>query len=186
MKTDALAGGFVDPSIDASRAFRGIMTAMARPGTISTVTGAKPPPPLGVAAGVTVLTLCDPDTPIFLGASLDTPEVRDWITFQTGAPFVSPAQAVFAIGLWDDLPLGAFSLGTSEYPDRSATLIVELPELRDNGVTLTGPGILGAAALSVPDDLALHRDHSLYPRGLDFLFTCADRVAALPRTTRVG
>ena len=142
MRADALAGGFIDPPIDASRAFRGIMTAMARPGTISTVTGALPPTPLGVAAGVAVLTLCDPDTPIFLGSSHDTQDVRDWITFQTGAPFVSPAQAVFAIGMWGDL--------------------------------------------SLPDAQTLHRNHGLYPRGLDFLFTCADRIAALPRTTRIG
>lgn len=186
MRANALAGGFTDPPIDASRAFRGIMTAMARPGTISTVAGGLPPPPLGVAAGVAVLTLCDPDTPIFLGSSHDTQDVRDWITFQTGAPFVSPAQAVFAIGMWGDLPLEEFSLGTSEYPDRSATLIVELPELRNTGITLKGPGVLGAAQLSLPDTQMLQRNHGLYPLGVDFLLTCADRLAALPRTTRIG
>ena len=124
MQTHALEGGFTDAPIDAARAFRGLMTAMARPGTICDVSGATPPAPLGAAAGTAILTLCDPDTPIYLGSACDTQDVRDWITFQTGAPFVPPAQAMFAVGAWDDLPLCEFAIGTAEYPDRSATVVV--------------------------------------------------------------
>ncbi len=98
MQAHALEGGFTDAPIDAARAFRGLMTAMARPGTICDVSGATPPAPLGAAAGTAILTLCDPDTPIYLGTACDTQDVRDWITFQTGAPFVPPAQAMFAVG----------------------------------------------------------------------------------------
>ena len=43
MQTHALEGGFTDAPIDAARAFRGLMTAMARPGTICDVSGATPP-----------------------------------------------------------------------------------------------------------------------------------------------
>ena len=47
MQAHALEGGFTDAPIDAARAFRGLMTAMARPGTICDVSGATPPAPLG-------------------------------------------------------------------------------------------------------------------------------------------
>ena len=56
MQAHALEGGFTDAPIDAARAFRGLMTAMARPGTICDVSGATPPAPLGAAAG-TAITL---------------------------------------------------------------------------------------------------------------------------------
>ena len=186
MQALALEGGFANAPIDASHAFRGIMTAMALPGTIRKVAGAVPPAPLGVAAGSALLTLCDPDTPLFLAPSFDRKDLRDWITFQTGAPFVAAADAIFAVGGWEELSLGDFPIGTSEYPDRSATLIVEMPHLVAEGTPLRGPGIREASALSLPETHAFQRNAALFPLGLDFIFTCGDRLAALPRTTRVG
>ncbi len=186
MQNQVLDGGFSAPPVDAAKAFRAIMTAMAQPGTICTVAGAKPPAPLSIAAGVALLTLCDPETPLFLAPAQDSPALRDWITFHCGAPLVPAAQAQFALGAWDDLPLEAFALGTAEYPDRSATLIVELPELTNTGPILRGPGIKDQTRLCLPDDAAFQRNAALFPLGLDFIFTCGDRLAALPRSTRVG
>lgn len=186
MQTQVLEGGFADAPIDAAYAFRAVMTAMARPGTITTVKGALPPAPLSVAAGVVLLTLCDPETPLFLAAAYDTPQVQDWITFHTGAPFVPADQAMFAVGRWDDLPLAEFSRGTSEYPDRSATLIVESDVLRNDGAALRGPGIKDAAHLSLPATEVFKANARLFPLGLDFIFTSGDRLAALPRTTKVS
>ena len=136
MQIQTLDGGFATPPVDAAHAFRAIMTAMAQPGTIVTFAGAVPPAPVSVAAGVALLTLCDPETPLFLGAAQDNPGFRDWITFHCGAPFVTAGLAHFAYGTWDALPLDGFALGSSEYPDRSATLIVELPELTNSGAVL--------------------------------------------------
>ncbi len=101
MDAMSLEGGFENAPIDAAHAFRVAMRAMARPGEIETILGAKPPEPMSVAAGVLVLTLCDPDTPVYLADSHDTQEIRDWITFQTGAPFAPRTEAMFAIGSWD-------------------------------------------------------------------------------------
>ncbi|WP_146348233.1 phosphonate C-P lyase system protein PhnH [Falsiphaeobacter marinintestinus] len=179
-------GGFQDPPKDAARAFRAAMRAMARPGDLNTLTGATPPAPLSQAAAILLLTLCDPDTGVYLAGPCDCEAVRGWLRFHTGAPFVGPAQADFAVGAWDDLlPIDRFRIGTPEYPDRSTTLIVEMPLLDAQGAVLRGPGIKDRATLSLPDVRAMQDNSVLYPLGLDFFLTCADRVAALPRSTQI-
>ena len=50
MEAHVLEGGFADLPVDASHAFRAVMTAMARPGDIAQVSGALPPAPMTVAA----------------------------------------------------------------------------------------------------------------------------------------
>ncbi len=186
MQAAILEGGFGDAPIDAARAFRQIMTATAQPGTINKVAGAQPPKPLSIAAGVVLLTMCDPETPVFLTPAFDTDDVRAWITFHTSAPITTAKNAAFAVGAWDDLPLHDFSIGTSEFPDRSATLIVETAHLSTTGATLCGPGIKDMATLSLPDVAAFQNNALLFPLGLDFIFTCQSELAALPRTTKVS
>jgi len=187
MRAQVLAGGFADAPVDAAHAFRAAMGAMARPGRIHDIAGAQPPAPLSVAAGTLLLTLCDPGTPVHLAGAHDRAEVRDWLTFHTGAPVAGPADCAFALGTWDALgPLSAYPIGTADYPDRSATLIVEMAALRSEGTTLRGPGIRDMAALNLPDAAAFHMNSALYPLGLDFFFTCGAQLAALPRSTRIG
>ncbi|MCE8544941.1 phosphonate C-P lyase system protein PhnH [Ruegeria pomeroyi] len=180
------AGGFRDAPVDAAHAFRAAMTAMARPGDIRRIAGAAPPAPLSVAAGTLLLTLCDPETRVHLGGEADSDAVRQWLSFHTGAPLVDAAEADFALGSWADLmPLSRYRIGTPEYPDRSATLIVECETLENSGAVLSGPGIRDTACLLLPDVDALQGNAILYPLGCDFFFTCGDRVAALPRSTTI-
>ncbi|MFK7764022.1 MAG: phosphonate C-P lyase system protein PhnH [Roseobacter sp.] len=186
MQARAFEGRFTNAPIDAAIAFRHIMTAMARPGTIETVTGTSPPAPLSVAAGCLILCLCDCDTKVFLAPSHDALDVRDWISFHTGAPFADANDAHFAIGRWDTLPLPAFSIGTPEYPDRSTTLVVESASKSHEGAVLTGPGIESNTVLSLPEIRAFQRNAGLFPLGLDFFFTSGAHLAALPRTTKVS
>jgi alpha-D-ribose 1-methylphosphonate 5-triphosphate synthase subunit PhnH len=185
MSSTTLEGGFRDAPTQSAVAFRAVMTALARPGTITSVEGAQPPRDISIAAGVLLLTLCDPETPVFLAPAVDTAPLRDWIGFHTGAPLVQADQACFAVGHWSELPLSRFPIGIPEYPDRSATLIVEMPELSTRGATLEGPGIEHQASLLLPETEAFQRNAALFPLGLDFFFTQADRLAGLPRTTRV-
>lgn len=182
----ALTGGFTDPPREAAHAFRAVMQAMARPGSLQEISGAQPPAPLSVAAATVLLTLCDLDTPVYLAGSCDNDQVRAWIGFHTGAPITDASQCRFALGAWDALqPLSEYPTGTDEYPDRSATLIVEQQNLTAFGSTLTGPGIKGRVSLSLPATDAFARNRRLYPLGLDFLFTCEERVAAVPRSSHV-
>lgn len=187
MDQAAMTGGFADPPIQSAWGFRAAMTAMARPGDILAVSGAQAPAPLSVAASVLLLVLCDPDTPVWLAPSHDSTDLQRWIAFHTGASVVAVRRdAVFALGTWDSLlPLSDYRIGTPEYPDRSATLIVEMPALRADGVTLTGPGIKDSVCLSLPEVAAFRANRTLYPLGLDFFLTCSSDLAALPRSTVV-
>ncbi|MEL7463517.1 MAG: phosphonate C-P lyase system protein PhnH [Pseudomonadota bacterium] len=186
MDAASLSGGFADPPIDAAAAFRAAMTAMARPGAIQTAQGGTAPAPVSAAAATLLLTVADAETPVHLAGACDTPAIRDWLTFHTGAPLVDARHAMFALGDWASLqPLDRFPVGVPEYPDRSATLIVEMEALSASGARLTGPGIETAAALSLPEVAAFQANRVLFPLGLDFYFCAGERLAALPRTTIV-
>ena len=189
MQPDALKGGFADLPVQSATAFRSVLQAMARPGTIHQLAGAAPPSPLSVAAGVVLLTLCDHETPLFVGASVDTPDLRRWISFHTGATFSAAGEAVIAIGSWQDFtPLSAFSVGSAEYPDRSTTLITETGPLGregSNACRLTGPGIQDFYTLCLPDPVLMQANAALFPLGLDFILTSDSSVAALPRSTKI-
>jgi alpha-D-ribose 1-methylphosphonate 5-triphosphate synthase subunit PhnH len=181
-----LQGGFGDPAVHAAHAFRAALAALSRPGRIETLAGAAPPAPCSPAAGALLLTLCDTTTPVHLAPSHDDEALRGWIAFNTGAPLVPAAEAMFALGTWEALqPVGRFRPGTPEYPDRAATLIVELELLEPAGARLTGPGIASEAALSLPETEAFRRNRARFPLGFDCFFTCGDRVAGLPRSTRI-
>jgi len=186
LAVDALAGGFADAPTQAARAFRAILTVLARPGSIETLVGAAPPPPLSVAAGVVLLTLADPTTPLHLAGDADCPALRAWVAFHIGAPLVAAEDAAFALGTWSALqPVTRFRLGRPDYPDRSATLIVEMQRLTNHGPALTGPGIALATWLSLPETAAFRANRAQFPLGYDCLFTCGNRLAGLPRSTRV-
>lgn len=186
MTAETLSGGFRDAPVEAAYTFRAAMSAMARPGRIERVAGVTPPAPLSVAAGTLILTLCDVDTPLHIAGPHNSEQARAWIAFHTGAPICGPGGAAFALGNLHDLqPLKSYPVGTPEYPDRSATLIVETDELRAEGCTLAGPGIADHAYLSLPDPDVLRRNAAQFPLGLDFYLTCGDRLAGLPRSTRI-
>lgn len=186
MLDDALTGGFDDAPVQSARAFRSALSVLARPGRIETISGGSAPAPVSTAAATLLLTLCDRETPLFLAPGHDSQAVGDWVAFHIGSPLVGPGEAVFALGRWPALmPLDAYACGTSEYPDRSATLIVEVDSLAATGAVLRGPGIESETRLSLPETRAFRANRALFPQGLDFYFTDADRLAALPRSTIV-
>ncbi|NCX92112.1 MAG: carbon-phosphorus lyase subunit PhnH, partial [Rhodobacteraceae bacterium] len=112
MSNSNISNGFASPSEDGARAFRAIMTAMARPGKILDLDFLTPPEPLSPAAGTVLLTLCDPDTPIKLLSTVSNKEVKDWLAFQTGAVTTEAHLASFVIGSWQELnPINQFKKG---------------------------------------------------------------------------
>lgn len=197
--TEALSieGGFADPVLAGQRGFKAVMDALARPGTIQQLPAeATPPAPMPQGLAEIALTLCDHDSPVFLDGLLTASgAVADWLRFHTGAAVVqSVAEADFAfITSQEQLPkLSVFSLGTDEYPDRSATICLAVSSL-DGGpaLTLRGPGIKDANTISplgLPGDfLAQWTDNrALFPRGVDLLLVAPDGLVGLPRSTRIS
>jgi alpha-D-ribose 1-methylphosphonate 5-triphosphate synthase subunit PhnH len=169
------------------------MNAMARPGSVHRLTAIAGCPPLMPAAAAIALTLFDHDTPLWLDPALATPSVERWLKFHSGAPLVGdPSECAFAlIGDPAQLPaLDRFPFGSDDYPDRSATLILQIESLSDGpAIDLRGPGIDGTATLRAtfqPRDLfaRLSINASLFPRGIDLILVAGDAIAAIPRTTR--
>ncbi len=184
----ALQGGFDDAPVQSATAFRAIMTAMARPGVSQDLIGATAPAPLSVAAACVILTLCDPETGLYLAPGYDSEAVQDWVRFHTGAQLVGAAACDFALGDWQALmPLSQYAVGDAEYPDRSATLIVESKAANDGmAVALRGPGIKTVQPFHLPEIAGFQQNGTIFPLGLDFFFSCGSQLAALPRTTKVS
>ncbi|WP_137133154.1 phosphonate C-P lyase system protein PhnH [Rhizobium sp. FKY42] len=193
--TATLLPGFADPVFDAQAVFRAAMDALARPGTIQQI-GCPLTPPKGLcaASAALMLTLCDYDTPVYLSAALAQGVVPGWLGFHAGAKITSDkstcAFAFFEKG--STLPaFGHFSQGTQDYPDRSTTIILEVASLEGGArLSLSGPGINGAteiAPLGLPatflDQWRVNR--ALFPRGIDLILTCSNRLIGLPRTVNI-
>ncbi|MEM9210688.1 MAG: phosphonate C-P lyase system protein PhnH [Pseudomonadota bacterium] len=181
-----LTKGFTRPAIDAAVVFRSVMNAMARPGRVYEILDVTPPPGLSPATAAVCLTLFDRETPVFLGPSIDTSEVREWLTFHTNAPFVPSETAQFALGEWNDmLPLSKFPIGTPEYPDRSATLVINREGWDGHTARLSGPGLKEPLCAQLPAIQPFAENSELFPLGLDVIFTCCSEVMALPRSTKL-
>ena len=195
--SNPLEGGFAEPVFEAQSTFRAAMDVLAQPGSIRFVTnGVTPPRPLVCAVGAMLLTLCDFDTSVWLDSRLAAaPDVADWIRVQTGAAIVAdPAQANFAF-IADPLSmpdLHAFAQGTQEFPDRSATLVLQVANFTGGPeLVLEGPGIAGnnrIAPEGLPPDMVerLAANRALFPRGVDIFLAHDGGLIGLPRTTRVS
>ena len=189
------APAFVDPVFQSQATFRAILAAMSRPGAIvECCEGLDPPAPLAPAAAAALLTLADYETPLWLSPAFAASEVGAWLKFHTGAPTArSPAAAVFALVdlASDDLDLSVFAQGSPEYPDRSTTVVAQVAGLSaDPHFRLAGPGVRGEAPLYFsPSPNAFptqwRANGAAFPLGVDLILAARDRLAALPRSTRL-
>lgn len=188
---------FRDPVFSAQSTFRAMLDALARPGEIVAVQSQIDAPlPMTSAMAAIALTLLDQDTPVWLDTALAaTPEVPAWIRFHTAAPIVAlPDRSAFAF-VREQMrlpPLEAFDQGTSEYPDRSTTVIVHVDSWDGTApMHLTGPGIRGqrriaAGPLHADFPKRLARNRALFPCGVDLILASEHAVVALPRSVRVA
>lgn len=196
MQSDlAIEGGFADPVLAGQRAFKAVMNALARPGTIQRLPDeARPPAPLPQGLAEVALTLCDHDTTVWLDAALVAESaVVDWLRFHTGTNLLeAPDAADFAFVIGALPPLGSFALGSDEYPDQSTTIVLALPSLTTGpALTLRGPGIKDTAVVN-PAGLGgdflrqWGENREQFPRGVDLLLVGPEGLIGLPRTTRIS
>ena len=184
---------FPAPVLASQAAFRALMEALARPGTVKPLPpAAAAPSPLSATAAAVALTMLDYETPVWLDAPLaQRPQVADWVRLHTGARVTSdPREAAFAF-IADPVHAPAFdgfSLGTPEYPDRSATLVLQVEDFGSGQrLLLAGPGIADVRSFSarpLPPDFQnrIAANRALFPRGVDMILVSPDAVAALPRS----
>ena len=188
---ETLAPGLPDPVFDSQHVFRAVLDALARPGSIREIAlSMTSPAPLTPATAALALSLADFETPLWLqprdGAA------ADYLRFHCGCPIVADtAAARFAIVADAHAlpPLSSFNAGEIDYPDRSATLIVQVAALAARaGVRLRGPGIrehalLQADGLPARFWIEWRENVRLFPRGVDVILVAGERIAGLPRTT---
>lgn len=194
MSPTVLAPGFTDAPHDAQRLFRGVLDAFSHPGRIVELRDAPAGPgTLSTAAIGFLLTFADRETPLWLEAGIDKQEVRDFLRFHAGAPIVQAREAATfgVIVAGGGEPFAGFAIGTDTYPDRAATLVIEVPAL-DGGqpAIWRGPGIDREVRVAI-DGLgdgfwpAWSANHALFPCGVDLVFASGSRLIALPRSVAV-
>ena len=185
--------GLEDVVFDSQRVFRAVLQAMSFPGRVNLLAvSIEPPAPLDLATAAVCLTLVDLETPVWLDAAAGTDEARGYLRFHCGCSIVDdPAKASFAIiaDPTDKRSLSDFNQGDDRYPDRSATLIIQVPSFAEGADrALAGPGIVGSVKTNI-DGLApsfwldWSGNGAAYPAGVDVLFTCGPSILGLPRTT---
>ena len=183
--------GFAIPALSAQRVFRTVLSALAEPGRILALDpSCVPPRAVDPAAAAIILALCDADTPLWLSPAIA--QAADFFRFHAGAPIVSAASdALFLLAPSLERPsLATLRAGTPDYPDHSATMILAVDRLCDHGWRLSGPGIADTREFlpqPLDDGFAAEwqHNHAAYPLGIDVIFVARDRVAALPRSTRL-
>lgn len=191
--------GLAQPVHDAQQVFRSVLEAMSRPGRVQTLPAAalQDLDTAGLGRGTTalLLSLLDAETTLWLEPSLRREGCVEHLRFHSGVRIVDgAAQAAFAVtdtahapaSLWTTL-----AQGSDEVPQDGATLIVEVDGFGSGAaLELRGPGIQTTQALRVAGlDATFWRARiplePAFPRGIDLIVCCGERLVALPRSTRL-
>lgn len=177
----------VQPVLDAQRAFRALLAALAEPARAVPVETAETAPGLYPSTAAVVAALVDVDTPLWLSSG--DAALAEWIAFRTGAPMADVSDAAFALVRRGDAwpALDALAQGTAEYPDRSATLIVEVDGFEGERRRFGGPGFERPRALALLPwpadfDAAWRANRERFPLGVDLVLASPNHIAGLPRS----
>lgn len=194
-QTSDLLPGFNHAAFDSNAVFRVLLDAMSRPGRIYDLpVNITAPDGLNTSTTATLLAMADMDTTVWLSPGCATKAAIAHLKFHCGSPITTDAaQADFAVARSDeDLSfIVQLSVGTAEYPDQSATLILMVDDITDSAeMFLRGPGIKDTHSLAVKGlTSAFHawraENHRLFPCGVDVIFVTDTKIAALSRTTRI-
>lgn len=187
--------GFADPVHDSQQCFRSVLQALAQPGRLFEL-DFKLEPPAGLSAAQCAMLLClaDFDTGVHLFGSTATTAAEQYLRFHTACPLsatLGRAHFVTVRGLESCPPLADLMPGEAAYPDRSASLLIEVSELAEGGpISLRGPGIRHTQAISVGGWQAattafFAANRALFPLGVDVILSCKRQIMGLPRTTIV-
>lgn len=195
----------LDAGQRAQLSFRAVLQAMSFPGRIVTLPaacldeglthGVADAPAPSPALAAVMLALLDRDTSVRLHGRLQHAALREWLRLHAGARMAQGAAdfEIVCADQLDALACAGFEAGSDVAPQTGATLLIDVAGLDQPGATtllLQGPGVAATQALRVKGITAgvWHWRLSLreqYPRGIEMLLLCGDRLAALPRSTRI-
>ena len=189
--------GFTHEAFGSQAVFRTSLNAMSYPGRPLEIPLDCVLPSLGHgAAAALLLGLLDSDTTLWMSPSVREGDAGPWLRFHTGCQVsddVNNAQFIW-VAHSDSLPqISSMMQGSEDYPDQSATCIIEIQDfdMESEELVLQGPGIDGNCSLKVlglPDAFVeqWQNNHRIFPRGIDVFLTNASHIVGLPRTTRIS
>lgn len=198
-----MAPGFSDSTAQSQVVFRSALDAMARPGTPVCIPAASlvsPTPGTRAAAASLLLALLDQDCALWLSPTLANGPAAAWLRFHTGCLMVqdcSKADFVWAASIAELPPLEQLKQGSAEYPDQSATCVVDVTAWRiaaaseADAVSLRGPGVRDVRTLAVDgmDAGFVQQHHAMQahaPCGVDIFCCAGDAVLGFPRSVRLA
>ena len=183
---------FAQPVDDAQQTFRILLSAMAEP-LLPRALPVLPPalPGLKASTAAMLYTLADQEVRVWLPALPN--ETVSSLRFHTGMRVAElPEEADFII-IAAGMPLPdllTLKAGSAEYPDRSATLLIEVASFAEDQVEGSGPGFaaprrFGAAGLPSGFWAEWQRNHARFPLGVDAVLITDTHIAGLPRSARI-
>lgn len=195
MNRNGLLPAWADSVHDAQSTFRCVLKAMSEPGQIQTMpTQVTGPVPLNASTTALCLALTDHETPVWLDRHANIDNVQLYLRFHCGCPLtIDRAAAAFAVitNIHEEVALDGFAQGSAEYPDRSTTLLIQVPSLQSGPLRqLSGPGIPATHTLRV-DGLPVYFDAwwrantAGFPLGVDIVFCSGNQIVGMPRTTQL-
>ena len=175
--------------------FRALLGALARPGTLETITLLPGvPPALSAAAG-----LADVEVPLCVLAEQAEQEHARALHLATSAPVAGLGEARMVVALRPPAEdeIAALSRGDALHPELGARLILAVTGLSDTdgpgtALTLRGPGVPETRRIHVagpPPEVfrALAAANTTFPAGVDTFLVAADgTVAGLPRSAHIS
>lgn len=185
----------LNSSQQSARAFRVILDALARPGKVSQLPrliGSSVP---AFATSLTVLlSLGDHLTSIYLDHEFRVTAVEKLLRFHTGSQLVQERERTdFAVlnAARAEIGLERWKRGDPEYPDQSATLIIQTTSLNQGApVQFAGPGIQSSTTVRIANVRpsfweARAAVNAIAPLGIDLIFVTPSEILGCPRSTRV-
>jgi alpha-D-ribose 1-methylphosphonate 5-triphosphate synthase subunit PhnH len=170
--------------------FQAVVNALEHPGAAVHLQKPDPLPwPLNSASAALLATWVNPETPVWTDLCWDS-DPTAWLQQTCACSLVTEpcmARVAFVADPLRIPPLGQFYLGEDDRPERSTTLVLQVPgfsvpngRLRD--VSGRGRGLQSWPTGLLPRFWSDWDDQRRYlPLGIDVFFTYADTLVALPR-----
>jgi len=181
---------------DAQVHFRTILDSMARPGKVNNIGEIKiqSPANLHPASALVAFALLNRDVAFYVRNNKE--EISEYFVVNTNSKptTISNADFVFIAGTDDDQILLETNIGVLEYPEKSATIIIDVDHIYDvpkdqtHEIILQGPGVDGEKRVYVSNISsnilqALKEQNSEYPLGVDVILTDGEgNIMCIPRS----